>query len=109
MRYKTNTGTFTQVQGSQSLRAPEYFSDLLQVTIGTEATAGTIAIHAQYAPTGNWEVVYEDDGTTALVIDATAPKTFQLVDKGVHAIRFTPTGVDAEYHVTVASAERDKG
>lgn len=95
--------SFTQADGAVVITTPSFDEPTSQVSFATDSTTGTVAIRAKYHPDADFETVYEDDGATALVIDLTNLKSFQLFDKWVYSFEFTPTDVDASYTPCVAS------
>ena len=102
-KIKQTNQSYTQADGAVEVRTPNYYEPTTQVSFSTDSTAGTVAVRAKYHPDADFETVYEDDGTTALVIDLTDLKSFQLFDKWVYSFEFTPTGVDVSYTPCIAS------
>ena len=105
MAISKKSQSFTQASGVVEVNTPSYHDATTQVSFATDSTTGTLAVKAKYNQFADAEVVYEEDGTTPLVVDLSAPKSFQLFDKWVFSLEFTPTGVDASYNVCVASGE----
>ena len=97
--------SYTQADGAIEIKSPSWHSDTCQVSFDTDSTTGTIAVTAKYHPLAKVEVLYEEDGTTPLVIDLTDLKTFQLKDKWCYSLIFTPTDVDESYKPLVISGE----
>lgn len=96
--------TFTQSDGVVEVVTPSWQREVNQVSFATDSTTGTLAVQVKYHPKANPEVL-EDEDSTAVEIDLTAPKTFQLTDKWVYSLIFTPTGVDASYTPLIASGD----
>lgn len=105
-QFKTSQ-ELTQADGVQEITTPSRHVSTCQVSIGTAASAGTLTVKAKYHVDGNFETVYEADGTTPLSLDVSDLKTFQLVDKWVYSLQFTPTGLNAPYKVCFVCGEED--
>ena len=99
------SGPFTQADGIVEAKTASYHDPVTQVSVATDSTTGTLAVKAKYNQYSDAELVYEEDGTTPLVIDLASLKSFQLFDKWVWCLEFEPTDVDASYTITVASGE----
>lgn len=95
--------SYDQEDGTVEIISHSYHDNTLQCSFATDSTTGTLAVQARYHKDADPEIVYEADGTTALVIDLTSLKTFQLKEKWVYSLIFTPTGVDATYTPILAS------
>jgi hypothetical protein len=100
---KQENSSFTQADGAIEIPTPSSDSPSQQVAFATDSTAGTVAVTAKYHFASDAVIVYEEDGTTPLVIDLTDIKPFQLYDKWVHSFIFTPTGVDVSYTPCLSS------
>ncbi|EJM1555566.1 hypothetical protein ACOB3G_002335 [Vibrio cholerae] len=99
--------TFTQADGAVILTESTYHRTSHQVSFSTTATTGTLAVEVKYHPFADFEPLLDEDGVTPVVVDLSAPKTFQLKDKWVHSFKFTPTGVDGEYKVLIGTGYMD--
>ena len=95
--------SYTQADGTVEVLTPSYNAPSAQVSFNTNCTTGTLAVKVKYHPEADAEVLYDEDGTTPLVIDLTALKSFQLYEKWVYSIVLTPTSVDGTYTPLVAS------
>ncbi len=104
MPTKIKSNTFTQADGVVEVKTNWHKPDL-QVSFGTDSTAGTVAVAAKYHPTSEFETIFEEDGTTPLVINLTDLKTFQLLGKWVYSLQFTPSGVDVSYTPCIAQGK----
>jgi hypothetical protein len=100
-----NLQSFTQADGAVEVLTSSWHDSTTQVSFATDSTTGTVAVSARYFPNAEAEPVLESDGETAVVIDLTAPQTFQLFDKWVYSFVFTPTSVDATYTPLIASGD----
>lgn len=94
--------TYTQLDGPIEIKNTWHTADS-QVSFSTSSTTGTITVEAKYHPDADFEVIFESDGVTPLIIDLTSLKTFQLLGKWVYSYRFTPSNVDATYTPCLAS------
>ena len=103
-RTKINT-SYTQADGTVEIITPSWHSDVVQISFATDSSVGVLNVSAKYHPLADPEIVYEEDGTTPLVIDLTATKSFQLADKWVYSLLFTPTLVDVSYTPLLASGD----
>lgn len=88
---------FTQADGVVVVENISWYYPCTQVSFSTDSTVGTLTVKAKYHPEADFETIYDEDGTTPLEIDLTNLKSFQLRDKWVHSLEFTPTGVDVSY------------
>ncbi len=94
---------YTQSDGVAVMNTPSYHEPVNQVSFYSTCTTGTLLVEVKYHPKANWEIQTVAGDVTPLVIDLSAPKTFQLFDKWVYSFRFTPTGADGEYSPMLAS------
>lgn len=95
--------TFTQADGNIEVLTPLRDMPSCQVSFNTTSTTGTLAVFAKYHPSAKEEVVFDQDGTTPLVIDLSSVKSFQLYDKWVYSFIFKPTSVDGNYTPCITS------
>lgn len=101
----TTSDIFTQASGAQEVKTPNKHLSTVQVSIGGDAVVGSLEIKAKYHYDATFETVYEEDGVTPLTVDLSDKKSFQLLDKWVHSIQVTPTGVVGSYTVCMVSGD----
>lgn len=103
----SNNLSYTQEDGAIVINTPSRGILGHQVSFGGDATTGTLSFEVKYHKEANFETLYESDGTTAKVVDLSAPQTFEA-EGIVHSFRVTPAGVDASYKVLIISGVEDE-
>lgn len=100
---KSKKVSYVQSDGAVEVVNASWHYPCTQVSVSTDSTAGLLGVKVKYHPEGDFEVVYAEDGVTPLTIDLTNVKSFQLQDKWVYSLEFTPVGVDNSYTPLLAT------